>query len=77
MNIALEYTDEEKKLFDEAFRLKEEMNALQRESYVLRKERDEHVIENHTQGIPPIVYLALAFINLTIFISDLIVGLII
>ena len=74
MDITIEYTDEEKKLFDEVFRLKERIHILEDEAYLLRKAKQEHSMKNHTEGGPPILYLVIAGISLFVFAADLIVG---
>ena len=74
MDITVEYTEEEKKLFDEVQHLKEKVHLLEDETYLLRKEYEEHTLENHTQGVPPIVYLAGMILSITLVICDLIVG---
>lgn len=74
MNIAVEYTDEEKKLFDEAQRLKEQVHILEDEVFLLAREHKEHALENHTNGVPPMIYMVGAMFFLTVFICDLIVG---
>ena len=74
MDITIEYTDEEKKLFDEVFRLKERIHILEDEAYLLRKAKQEHSMKNHTEGGPPILYLVIVGISLFVFAADLIVG---
>lgn len=74
MNIAVEYTEEEKKLFDEALRLKEQVRILEDEAFLLAREHKEHTLENHTHGVPPMVYMVGAMFFLTVFICDLIIG---
>ena len=74
MDITVVYTDEEKRLFDEVHSLKEKVHLLENETYLLRKEYEEHTLENHTQGVPPIVYLAGAILSITLVICDLIIG---
>jgi hypothetical protein len=74
MDITVEYTEEEKRLFDEVQHLKEKVHLLEDEVYLLRKEYEEHTLENHTQGVPPIVYLAGVILSITLIICDLIVG---
>ena len=74
MDITIEYTDEEKKLFDDVFRLKERIHILEDEAYLLRKAKQEHSMKNHTEGGPPVLYLVIAGISLFVFAADLIVG---
>ena len=74
MDITIEYTDEEKKLFDDVFRLKERIHILEDEAFLLRKAKQEHSMKNHTEGGPPILYLVIAGISLFVFAADLIVG---
>ena len=74
MDITIEYSDEEKKLFDEVFRLKERIHILEDEAFLLRKAKQEHSLKNHTEGGPPIMYLVIAGFSLFVFAADLIVG---
>lgn len=74
MDITVEYTAEEKELFEEINTLREEVHVLEDEVYLLKKEKAEHTEANHTQGIPPIVFMVLSFLFFLIFAADLIVG---
>ena len=74
MDITVKYTDEEKVLFDEVFRLKEQVRILEDEVFLLRREKQEHTQANHTEGIPPIVFMILSMLNILLFAADLIVG---
>ena len=74
MDITVEYTAEEKELFEEINTLREEVHVLEDEVYLLKKEKAEHTEANHTQGIPPIVFMVLSFLFFLVFAADLIVG---
>lgn len=74
MDITVQYTDEEKVLFDEVFRLKEQVHILEDEVFLLRREKQEHIQANHTDGAPPIVFMILSMLNILLFAADLIVG---
>ena len=74
MDITVQYTDEEKVLFDEVFQLKEQVHILEDEVFLLRREKQEHIQANHTDGAPPIVFMILSMLNVLLFAADLIVG---
>ena len=74
MDITVQYTDEEKVLFDEVFRLKGEVRLLEDEIFLVRREKQEHTQANHTDGIPPIVFMVISCLNILLFAADLIVG---
>ena len=74
MDITVKYTDEEKVLFDEVFRLKEQLRILEDEVFLVRREKQEHTQANHTDGLPPIVFLVISCLNILLFAADLIVG---
>ena len=74
MDITIEYTAEEKELFEEINTLREEVHVLEDEVYLLRKEKQEHTTEYHTQGGAPIVFLVIACLFILVFAADIIVG---
>ena len=74
MDITIEYTDEEKKLFDDVHRLKERIHILEDEEFLLRREKQEHLLKNHTDGRTPLIFLILACICLVIFAADMVIG---
>ena len=74
MDITVEYTDEEKRLFDEVQKLKERIHILEDEEFLLRREKQEHLMVNHTDGRTPAVCIGISLFCWFIFAVDLIVG---
>lgn len=74
MDITVEYSDEDKILFDEVQRLKERIHILEDEEFLLRREKQEHTMKAHTDGGTPILFFAFSMFSWFIFAIDLVVG---
>ena len=74
MDITIEYTEEEQRIFYEAHALKEQVAELEREEYVLRREKQEHTKEYNADYRTPMIASIIATVMQIILLAEILKG---
>ena len=75
MNSPFEASEEEKKLLEEIWNLKQQIKSLKEDRYFLGKEKSGHTRVSKTELVPAIIFTVLCLFNVLLLVFEILIGL--
>ena len=75
MDLTVNYSEEEKALFEEVHQIEQEIRRLENEAYSYRHEKENHYRVSSTNLVPTIIFCALFVFNILLLVLDIVIGL--
>ncbi len=75
MDLTVNYSEEEKALFEEVHQIEQEIRRLENEAYSYRHEKENHYRVSSTNLVPTIIFCALFLFNILLLVLDIVIGL--
>ena len=75
MDLTVNYSEEEKALFEEVHQIEQEIRRLENEAYSYRHEKENRYRVSSTNLVPTIIFCALFLFNILLLVLDIVIGL--